>query len=272
MQTPDNARAELWWTLARAFLPPRDPAMLVALQQALPDSLAALCAEIPDTGDGAPATRHLPALVSGFAGIADGHDLLVHYSQCFLAPPIRVSLNLSPYIDGTTGGPSLDALERWMAAFDVTRTAAFPEGPDHLACVLELLGVIESTDESFAADFAHALVLPGLPGLLARFDFDDDPAIRESPYQVLMETLLTSLRSAYPRVTGDTPRRPRYRQRPPGDGWRHCARCAAPIATDKELSVIETALKREGLPVEHLRFCPECRDAVRGWTKKPLSA
>ncbi|NMF89906.1 molecular chaperone TorD family protein [Aromatoleum petrolei] len=263
----DDVRAELWITLARALMLPRDPALLPALRDALPESLVAL---LPDAID-ADVAAALDLLTKGFGRFADSQALLVHYSRCFLSPPIRVPLNLGLYLDGLPGGAAFESLQHWMLAYGVVRCADFPEQADHLGCVLELLAIIEDAgDVPRAADFAHAFLLPTLPRLEERFAADEDGEIRESPYRTVLALLQTALRATHPVPATMAERRAKYRQRPIGDGWRRCGRCGAPIATEKELAVIEAALLRQDLPVAHLDLCPDCRDAARGWTKRSV--
>lgn len=262
----DDVRAELWLTLARAFMPPRDPAMLPALRDDLPESLAALLAGAADA-----AMADMPDTVAAaFGHFADAEALLVHYSHCFLAPPIRVPLGLGLHLDGSTGGAASEALDHWLAAYGAVRSAGFPEQADHLSCALELLAIIEDAgDRERAADFTHAFLLPALPRLLERFDADDEETAR-SPYRILVALLQSALRAVHPAPATPAERRTMYRRRPINDGWRRCSRCGAPIATKKELAVIEAALRRQDLPVAHLGECPDCRDAARGWMKKPI--
>jgi TorA maturation chaperone TorD len=264
--------AELWLSTARAMMSPCDPNLCAALRDDLADSLAALCAEAFDAKTARHLVTPLPRLAAAFGGFASPEALLVHYSQCFLAPPVRVPLELGLYLDGLPGGAAFEALQHWLAAYGASRRAGFPEAIDHLACVLELLALIENGGEpGSAADFTHAFLLPALPRLLDRFETDQDRTIRHSPYRMLLDILHAALRTAHPSPATAAERRITYRRRPLHDGWRRCERCAAPIATEKELAVIATALRREGLPTEHLALCPTCRDAARGWEKRPLA-
>lgn len=64
--------------------------------------------------------------------------------------------------------------------------------------------------------------------------------------------------------------KPRYRIHPVSDGWRKCAQCSAPIASEKELMDMEKALTTAGLPADHLSLCPDCRAQAEGWEKRPL--
>ena len=268
----DKLHTELWLTAARACMAPRDPALCAALRDDLADSLAALLAEAFGDDAGRDAAAPIPRLAAAFAGFADAEALLVHYSQCFLAPPVRVPLELGLYLDGMPGGTAFEALQHWLAAYGASRSAGFPEGTDHLGCILELLAIIEDCgDPGRAADFTHAFLLPALPRVLARFEADGDEAIRHSPYRVLLDILHAALRAAHPVPATAAERRTTYHRRPIDDGWRRCARCEAPIATEKELAVIEAALRRNGLPADHLALCPACRDAARGWEKRPLA-
>jgi len=71
-------------------------------------------------------------------------------------------------------------------------------------------------------------------------------------------------------IDQDTSAKPRYRIRQVSDGWRKCAQCGAPIASEKELMVMKKALATAGLPAVHLSLCPDCRAQAEAWEKRPL--
>lgn len=255
--------ADLWLTLGQAFLPPMQASQWRALRSDLPLDLADWSRErgFPE--------RQAEELLAALAAYPTHESLLVHFSGLFHAPPIRVHLNLGLYLDGALNGPTMDALSRWQDAYGLDQSQHFHELADHLSAVLELLSVVARQSEgSDASAFAQGFLLPALPRIVARMEASDATA---SPYLWLLRYALTALTHCYPAEPA-TPRRakPRYRVRPVSDGWRKCGLCGAPIASDKEMMVMEKALAAAGLPADHLKLCPDCRAREEGWGKRPL--
>jgi TorA maturation chaperone TorD len=260
----DHSAADLWTTLGRAFLPPLEAAHWRALRTDLPLDLEDWSREL-----GLADAPRPEGLLQAMAAYPEHEDLLVHYSGLFYAPPIRVHLNLGMYLDGGLNGPVQDHLARWHAAYGLDRSPDFHDLTDHLAAVLEFLGLITRLEEArLAAEFAQTTLLPALPRIIRAMELEGALA---SPYLWLLRYLHHALAFLYPAQTvPETPLRPRYRQREMGDGWRRCARCEKPIATERELSVMEKALHQAGLPSDHLRLCPDCRDGVQGFEHRSL--
>lgn len=264
--TPDTL-ADLWATLGRAFLPPMEPDHWRAMHADLPLDLEDWRRELDLTG-APPADGLLAAL----AAYPEHEPLLVHYSGLFYSPPIRVHLNLGVYLDGHLNGPAMDALGRWHAAYGLDRNPAFHDLSDHLSALLEFLSHITRVGEPrLAAEFAHTFLLPALPAVVHAMEREGASA---SPYLWLLHYARAALEWAYPRQAEEVehpPAKPRYRERPLGEGWRLCARCEKPIASERELQVMEKALREAGLPSEHLAYCTDCRDAADGWGHKPIT-
>lgn len=264
-QAPEaNSAGELWITLGRVFLPPRAPDSWRALHADLPADLADWSREL-----GLAAAPPVKGLRDTLAAHAEHEAMLVHYSSLFYAPPVQVPLNLGFYLDGTLNGPSLDALERWHAAFDLGKQESFHDLADHLAAVLEFLAMVSIRGEAGqAAAFAHAFLLPALPKLIGRLEA---AGAVDSPYHWLARFSEAALVGLYPREEPSAVRcQARYRRRPVGDGWQYCERCGKPIATERELGIMKKALAAAGLAADHLRHCPDCRDAAHGWGHRPL--
>lgn len=264
---PDPAEnaglADLWLTLGRAFLPPMQPDQWRALRDDLPDDLADWGREL-----GFPESD-AQTLSAALTAYPTHESLLVHFSSLFYAPPIRVHLNLGLYLDGALNGPVMDALGRWQDAYGLDRNQRFHDLTDHLSAVLELLSVVARQPGSpGASEFTHAFLLPTLPRIIARMEAQDAAA---SPYLWLLRYTLAALAQCYPSVPVESrPAKPRYRVRPISDGWRKCSQCGAPIASEKEVMVMEKALAAAGLPADHLQLCPDCRAQEEGWEKRPL--
>lgn len=256
--------ADLWTTMGRALLPPLEVGHWRALRTDLPLDLEDWSRELDLTGAPRP-----DGLLDAMMAYPEHEDLLVHYSSLFYAPPIRVHLNVGMYLDGGLNGPTQDHLDRWHAAYGLTRSSRFHDLTDHLAAVLEFLGLITRLEETHeATKFAQTFLLPTLPRIVRAME---EEGAMGSPYLWLLRYLHHALVELHPsQPAAETPRRPRYRKRAIGDGWRRCARCANPIATERELAVMEKALRQAGLPSDHLRLCPDCRDLVQGFQHRDL--
>ena len=259
-----HSTADLWISLGRAFLPPLEVGHWRALRTDLPLDLEDWSRELDLTGAPRP-----DGLLDAMMAYPEHEDLLVHYSSLFYAPPIRVHLNLGMYLDGGLNGPVQDSLARWHAAYGLDRSPDFHDLTDHLAAVLEFLGHITRLEEDrLAAEFAQTYLLPALPHIIRALEQGGALA---SPYMWLLRYLHHALAFLYPaQAVPETPDRPRYRKREIGDGWRRCAHCEKPIATERELAVMEKALHQAGLPSDHLRLCPDCRDVVQGFQHRDL--
>lgn len=259
-----NPRAELWLTLAKAFLAPAPAPVAAAMREALAGDLgelAGLC--------GIELGPRCESLRSAFDHIPDDAALLVHYSGLFLVPPVKARLNLGYYLDGSLNGPAHNALGSWHAAYGVARLDDFHDLADHLAALLEFLALLEADERGpgIAAEFAGTLVLPALPHLAADIR---EAGHGDSPYLHLVDIVEHIGLAFYPQPDAISGRLPRHWRKREWDDTCHCQRCGSPIAREKELAVIAKALKESGLPAEHLSFCPECRDAGRGWNFRPI--
>lgn len=254
-------RAELALTLARAFLPPG--------QQDTADSLLLLSDDLEDLG--AELTVDLAESLIRFRQDCrrlGGSALLVHYSRLFLSPPLAARLNLGWYLDGSLNGPLQDALARWFAAHSVGKAASFHDLGDHLAVLLEFVGLLESQGESAVArEFVLRYLLPALPGL----ERDVTAADAASPYASLLSGLHAVFAALYPQhvTVAQTKSRP-FANRADRPDRVHCTRCGAAIASARDLAVMRKALESSGLPAAHLDLCPDCREAPRIWEQAAL--
>ena len=191
LDPPAATLADLWVTLARAFLLPLEPDHWRAMHTDLPLDLADWRCELDLSH--APRADELLAALAAY----DEHEaLLAHYSSLFYAPPIRVQLNLGHYLDATRGGQVRDTLDRWHAAYGLDRSPAYHDLSDHLAAVLEFLGMIAGLDERvLAAEFAHAFLLPTLPRSIHSMERE---GAFDSPYLWLLRFTLAALERVYP--------------------------------------------------------------------------
>lgn len=254
-------RAEVALTLARAFLPPT--------QHETADSLLLLSDDLEDLGG-----ELMVDLAESLARFRQdcrrfgGNPLLVHYSRLFLSPPVAARLNLGWYLEGSLNGQLQDVLAGWYAAHGVGKSASFHDLGDHLAIILEFVGLLECQGETASArEFVRHYLLPALPGL----ERDVTSADVASPYASLLSWLHAALAALYPQpVTQAHARHKPFANRAQRPGWMHCNQCGAPIATARDLAVMRKALESSGLPAAHLDLCPDCRGAAQGWEHPPL--
>lgn len=254
-------RALLALTLARAVLPPPADAS-PAIFGLLVSDLAELSVEL-----GLDPAAPLDALRASCTSFVEDSPL-VHYSRLFLSPSHPAHLNLGWYLDGSLYGTAQDSLRQWHAALGVDKSEDFKDLPDHLASLLELLGLLEGRGQADdAARFAQTFLHPALPRLehgLAQVD-------GTSPYRALIGWMQAALNELYPPSADATsPGRKPFGSRPQRPDWKHCTQCGAPVATARDVAVMEKALAESGLPANHLALCPECRGNTRGWDHRPL--
>lgn len=255
---PAAVRTELWLTLARAFRPPIDPATAEAVCEVLADDLADLAAEA-----GFAADDSLAGLRAAAASASDAQDLLVLYSGLFLMPPTPARLNVGFYLDGTTNGPALDAMDLWRARYGVAQRDDFKDMADHLALQLEFMAYLASLGEEEALrSYADTFLLPALPKIVAALAA---AGAGDTLYCQLLAYTLASLQPLSD--AGDAEPRSKRQQRRHDTNhgvWRHCGVCAKPFAREKEIRIMAKALAEAGLPAAHLDRCPDCRDPTQG--------
>lgn len=142
-------RAAFYLCLSRAFLPPQEHAAYDAIKLYLADDLGDLAATL-----NYPAADPLRDLRQAVALIPHHITLLQAYSQLFLAPPVRVTLNAGRYLDGAVMGRATLALEKCYREASLNRTANFHDLPDHVALQLEFVAHLSACE---TADCAPAL-------------------------------------------------------------------------------------------------------------------
>jgi TorA maturation chaperone TorD len=132
-----DARADIVFCLAHAFLPP--PAQLTgrAWCDALAQDLDELATEL-----GLDAGAAMTALREFAAAAAADEPWLVQYSRLFLVPPAAVTLNTGIYLEGARGGASAQMLTQCYAAAGFMRREDFRDLPDHVAIQLEFIGAL----------------------------------------------------------------------------------------------------------------------------------
>ncbi len=255
-------QTQLWLALSRAFLPPTDREVALALLESLPAELDELCGAcdveaLPDIG----------SLTESLDRVSTPDALLVHYSRLFLPPSACASLNIAIHLDGSLNGSAMDAIEDTMARLGIGKSEGFHDMPDHLAALLEVLALIaeEKVSADETAAFARAFLLPALPRLEAQIVEHED----DSPYQHLARIVRAAL--APYALPGERDRR-RERAGKRADTelgvWRECKSCGKPYAREKEIRIMAKALEEQGLPSAHLDLCMDCRAPGGNWLSR----
>ncbi|RZI40403.1 hypothetical protein EGT07_24015 [Herbaspirillum sp. HC18] len=249
--------------LANAFMPPASQGILHAFRTDLANDLAALAEEESlDIAD------HVAALCVALNALQDDEALLVHYSRLFLVPPMRARLNLGCYLDGSLNGPAIDAIEYLLGRYGVDKREDFRDLPDHVSCLLEFLAMLSDMPETDAdrMQLAQYFLLPGLTSLARAIEEESDV---DSPYLHLARMGLVLLQHLFPAdeaMRNDRREERRKARLDLNKGiWRNCGSCGKPYAREKEIQIMAKALQLQGLPVEHLSLCPDCRSSSQKW-------
>lgn len=167
----DLDRADLFFCLARALLPPAPNVSVCDWAQPLADDLAELGHSLGI--DTAPALLALDAECGRWAANkrqSDGRDAdgwLVEYARLFLTPPVAVTLNTGIYLEGALGGASATAMVNCYRTAGFAPDEGFLDLPDHAAMQLEFVASLwersaqgdasaEGMAEEFCCEFVHA--------------------------------------------------------------------------------------------------------------------
>jgi len=163
-------RAVFYLCLARAFLPPQEPAAYDAIKLHLADDLGELAAAL-----NYPAADHLGNLRQAVAKVSDHLTLLQAYSQLFLAPPVPVTLNAGRYLDGAVMGRATVAIEKCYRDAGLDRAGSFHDLPDHVSLQLEFVAYLCASEatgstlavnaDDFLASFVHYWLPPFVTAL-----------------------------------------------------------------------------------------------------------
>lgn len=255
------ARSLLWLTLAQAFLAPSRPEVARCFVDGLADDLEDLI-----IGLGLELNDELAALRSACQRFNGAESLLVEYSRLFLQPPALATLNLARYVDGSSNGACVDALEVAYAQAGLAPSERLRDLPDHLSRQMECLGWLAGSGHATdAAEFADLCLLGALPCLARQLE----ERAPDSPYTALARIAAKAIGRAQPMPKPAT--RDRSGRHDTSIGvWRHCQNCDKPYAREKELKVMARALKEAGLPDDHLSLCPECRDVQKSFFKRTI--
>lgn len=154
-------RADLLYSLARAFLPPPPGWTIHDWAPPLQDDLAALGNELGLDTAGVCQALDAERRRAGPAA----ETWLVDYARLFLTPPVAVPLNTGLYLEGAIGGTSAQMMRQCYESAGVEPEASFHDLPDHVAMQLEFLARLyersargEPDAAAMAAEFAHLFV------------------------------------------------------------------------------------------------------------------
>lgn len=134
---PLVARADLFYCLAAAFMPP--PAAVSAR-----DWCVALADDLDSIG-GAMAldTRRASSALREYAASwQERESWLVEYSRLFLVPPVEVTLNTGLYLEGCIGGTASQMMRQCYAQAGLAQRDGFHDLPDHAAMQLEFVAAL----------------------------------------------------------------------------------------------------------------------------------
>ena len=158
-------RAAFYLCLARAFLPPQEPAAYDAIKVHLANDLGELAGSLDY-----PARDALDELHNAVAAIPNHLALLQGYSQLFLAPPVPVTLNAGRYLDGAVMGRATVAIEQCYRDAGLDRAGSFHDLPDHVSLQLEFVAYLCASEaagdapgikaDDFLATFVHYWLPP----------------------------------------------------------------------------------------------------------------
>lgn len=255
-----HARAELYLTLARAFLAPRDEALARAMHEALADDLHELAAEL-SLDIAAP----LAALRAALAALPEPLQLLQAYSAIFLSPPAAAWINAGQYVDRALDGGSVREMEQAYRAAGVERAEHFHDLADHVSVQLEFVAMLlaaqasrltgETVGDPLPVDpgeFLHRYASRWIGPLLA--DLDRAAATKNlagNPYLPLARILQQAvLRDAVaPEVDARLARKQRAIER---------ARATVAVRgiSEQDLEEMRRKLAARGLSTEHLQLPP----------------
>lgn len=139
---PRPERAELFYCLARAFMPPPAGWSVCDWAQPLAGDIAELAvalglddAALQAALRAACARWSATALATGEAPDA----WLVDYARLFLVPPVAASLNTGLYLEGSLAGSCAQMMRSCYEVAGVAPSDAFHDLPDHVAMQLEFV-------------------------------------------------------------------------------------------------------------------------------------
>lgn len=153
-------RADLFFCLAAAFLPPPADMTGRAWSHSLAADLDELAVQLGIDAGGA-----VGELRRFARSTAADEPWLVEYSRLFLVPPVAVTLNTGIYLEGGLAGVSAQMLTQCYATAGYAQREGFHDLPDHVAIQLEFVGALleraaqgDADAAAMAREFADGFV------------------------------------------------------------------------------------------------------------------
>jgi TorA maturation chaperone TorD len=275
-----------WQCLAKVYLPPRDESFFHGLQNEWPRLLGEIADRI-----GLLFQSDIEEIASDLKKIEDSQELLFIYSRLFLVPPVLAPLNLGSYLDISTFGGSVLSFNTLYQEYGLgLSTVALKDNPDHLARVIEFLGFLseknhqeqetgelpESCTGKDLTTLRTRYLLRALPEMIRRTADAETAHQLPSVYSHILTLTLTAIRDPDgllfdESVAGSTGENGLVVAGAEAAETINCSECGKPIIAAPELQVIADRLRMAGLPIDHLRLCPDCRDAGQGWQSGQLN-
>jgi TorA maturation chaperone TorD len=263
-----SEKAEFYFCISQAFLPPTTDAAYEALRDHLADDLGELASVL-----GYPVAAALAAWREAMDRVEDREALLVTYSRLFLVPgDVRPAINAGAYLDGAVNGSSVAAMEDCYRRCGLEPDRAqLADLPDHVARQLEFVaylytvaaarerGEAVSDPPVSAAEFLATFVARWAPSF--RADMEAATAcfgLDANPYVALARIL-----EAAARCDTDAPR-PQALDGVAEDIAERRAQAAAQGLGEADLARIKALLEADGLATDHLAIPLAQRDAAVG--------
>lgn len=265
----NTAKADFYLTIAHAMFAPTDEALAQAM---LSGDLTVDLDEL-DQEIGYGLADEIRKLQLELDAIKTPLDLLVLYSQLFLAPPRKVQLNAASYLDGSFNGGTVLELEQCYAAHGLVRSEVFHDLADHVSVQLEFVAHLYGRAEADCPPLADAFSGMTAGSFIAnypeRWIFPLGEDIRQvseahgfeiNPYRTLLQILGKAVE--YDAEYADHPVTATERRE---NALRQARQKRAERAISaEELQEIRTRLSAQGLSVDHLD--PDRKDDPwQGW-------
>jgi TorA maturation chaperone TorD len=263
-----SEKAEFYFCISQAFLPPTTDAAYEALRDHLADDLGELA-----SAPGYPVAASLGAWREAMDRVPDQEALLVTYSRLFLVPgDVRPAINAGAYLDGAVNGSSVAAMEDCYRRCGLEPDQAqLADLPDHVARQLEFVAYLYAmaaarergeavTDPPVSAGEFLAMFVArwassfraDLEAATARFGLDANPYVALA--RILEQAAGLDAVVARPRALDEVAE----------DIAERRAQAAAQGLGEADLARIRALLEADGLATDHLAIPLAQRDAAVG--------
>ncbi|HEY0847810.1 MAG TPA: molecular chaperone TorD family protein [Noviherbaspirillum sp.] len=263
-----GVQSEFYLCLARAFLPPLQPAAFDAITRFLAEDLS----ELNDALN-YPISDQLAELQCELARVPDQSTLLRIYSSLFLDPGSRIPINAGMYLDGAMMGGAVARMEECYRNSGLEKSEGFHDLSDHVAVQLEFVSHLyaragqSSAQQGAAAlqgsDFLHLFVAAWAPCLRSEIDAAARRlSLPANPYHALARIVeiaaLIDAEAANPVLAS-------ARQQTNIEKAR--AKRSARGVTGDDMIAIEARLREHGLATDHLHIPLDDRDSEMGFSR-----